>query len=189
PRAAKGKGCPGYGSSGLSWRRGDRRTCCSLRIGEIQEQYYCLLLSRTAIYILLADLKKRLIKPIYTPTFYQHSINFAIGSPAPNNFQNDRLGSLIKPPLRPHTGRKPDWPKPLADSVCDSPTAQGGTLLLGLKLFNSLLHGRAHATGRPLNFLLSRPALQRQSAIGSIAFDPRPLLGHDLIALGDVRGV
>src|SRR5208283_1120957 len=80
PRAAKGKGCPGYGSSGLSWRRGDRRTCCSLRIGEIQEQYYCLLLSRTAIYILLADLKKRLIKPIYTPTFYQHSINFAIGS-------------------------------------------------------------------------------------------------------------
>src|SRR5208337_1581071 len=80
PRAAKGKGCPGYGSSGLSWRRGDRRTCCSLRIGEIQEQYYCLLLSRPAIYILLADLKKRLIKPIYTPTFYQHSINFAIGS-------------------------------------------------------------------------------------------------------------
>src|SRR5208337_881535 len=38
------------------------------------------LLSRPAIYILLADLKKRLIKPIYTPAFYQHSINFAIGS-------------------------------------------------------------------------------------------------------------
>ncbi len=60
-------------------------------------------------------------------------------------------------------------PKPFAGSVHDSPTPQGVTLLLGLKLFNPLLHRLAHATGGAVNFLVGRPPARRQAAIGAVA--------------------
>lgn len=61
-------------------------------------------------------------------------------------------------------------------------------LLLGLKLLDAGLDCASDAIGRSLNEGVGRPPAQRQAAIASVALDPGPLLGLDVIAIGSGAG-